>query len=427
MSSVRKKKPSRSGSKSYVPPVELLPLHHSGGFVPASAREKERGPKLAVFGIEKNGIDESEERRRRSRSPSRGRGRGRGRGEGIGMVYLHDTDGTVSWENRDAFDDDGERRSRRVQSEALEEELEGVPYFTLIISIVQGIILLVSLSTCLIAPLSVNPTIGPWPGVLDEWGGKNSFKILKDGELWRLFMPTLLHAGVLHFMCNVAIQMDACWEYELIWGTKKYAALYIMSGVGGILTSMAFKPGLIGVGASGAILGVVGGRVGEGIVTKALWDCGRKHRRPPHLYESYKSMRKELMWNLISVTFILLLSFLPYVDWPCHLGGLLTGLTISLCYFLTRIDSGVTWYKNFWLLVVLVVCIFFTAYLLIVFSLIFTTDFAPYDYLEDICGYYEKYYDDNGGDGDQDQEYCECTADRFGDTVNSIWSWLTTR
>ena len=52
-------------------------------------------------------------------------------------------------------------------------------------------------------------------------------------------------------------------HYEVAWGTSKYAFIYMASGVLGNLTSALLMPYTLGVGASGAIMGVLGARVGE--------------------------------------------------------------------------------------------------------------------------------------------------------------------
>ena len=64
------------------------------------------------------------------------------------------------------------------------------------------------------APFSINPMIGPYPTILDDWGAKNTFKLVVDGQWSRLFMPIFLHSGVIHLLGNLAIQLDQCKTYE---------------------------------------------------------------------------------------------------------------------------------------------------------------------------------------------------------------------
>jgi len=108
--------------------------------------------------------------------------------------------------------------------------------------------------------------IGPYPTVLDDWGAKNTYKMVEDGEWSRLVTPIFLHAGIIHLLGNLAIQLDQCALYEQQWGTPFYAFVYLSTGIVGGLLSLVIKPGVLGVGGSGAIMGVLGARIGEGLV-----------------------------------------------------------------------------------------------------------------------------------------------------------------
>lgn len=97
-------------------------------------------------------------------------------------------------------------------------ELDGKPiyivkqsrgYLSILFSMTQTMILLIMMVQCGIAPMKMNPMIGPYPDALSYWGGKNSYEILYDGEYWRMVSPILLHAGIIHLICNVAVQLDA--------------------------------------------------------------------------------------------------------------------------------------------------------------------------------------------------------------------------
>ena len=70
---------------------------------------------------------------------------------------------------------------------------------------------------CKVAPLSLNPMVGPCSDALDHCGGKNAHELINEEEHYRLLTPTLLHAGVLHLFGNVAAQLDQGAFYEKEW------------------------------------------------------------------------------------------------------------------------------------------------------------------------------------------------------------------
>ena len=53
----------------------------------------------------------------------------------------------------------------------------GLPLFTFCVSFVQISLSLLPFVACPLAPLNLNPMVGPYPTVLDAWGAKNSYKM----------------------------------------------------------------------------------------------------------------------------------------------------------------------------------------------------------------------------------------------------------
>ena len=77
-------------------------------------------------------------------------------------------------------------------------------------------------------------------------------------EWWRLFTAMFVHIGVIH----IALNMYCLWSLgplaERLFGRWKFLSLYLLSGVGGNVLSVALHPTLVAAGASGAIFGVAG-------------------------------------------------------------------------------------------------------------------------------------------------------------------------
>lgn len=102
---------------------------------------------------------------------------------------------------------------------------------------------------------------GPSSGALIKWGS-NFSPLVFQGEQWRLFTHILLHGGILH----IGLNMWALWQVgrhvELIYGSGRMSFIYVVAGVVGGIASAALRPGGVNsVGASGAILGLMGGLV----------------------------------------------------------------------------------------------------------------------------------------------------------------------
>ncbi|TRZ97385.1 MAG: rhomboid family intramembrane serine protease [Nitrospiraceae bacterium] len=125
-----------------------------------------------------------------------------------------------------------------------------------------------------------------------------------NGEWYRLVTVALLHGGILHLLFN----MYALWvigaSLESVIGRGRFAAIYVVSLIGGSSASLLFNASNIpAVGASGAIYGLFGAIV---IVNR-------------HSGRNAKSMYIVIAINL-AMGFII-----PNVDWHAHLGGLLFG------------------------------------------------------------------------------------------------------
>lgn len=57
------------------------------------------------------------------------------------------------------------------------------------------------------ASANENPSVGPPVYSMVRFGAKESALIIKHGEWWRIISPTMLHAGIIHIVPNVAIQV----------------------------------------------------------------------------------------------------------------------------------------------------------------------------------------------------------------------------
>ena len=93
-------------------------------------------------------------------------------------------------------------------------------------------------------------------------GCMDAERVLLDGEYYRFFTSMFMHGGIDHIVSNMIFLAALGEMLELVIGHARFAILYILSGIGGGLFSIA-NVLLSGnhhtsVGASGAIFGLIG-------------------------------------------------------------------------------------------------------------------------------------------------------------------------
>ena len=134
---------------------------------------------------------------------------------------------------------------------------------------------------------------------------------VQHGGWYRLVTAMFLHENLLH----IGFNMYALWAIgrvvEQYLGTVRYVGLYLVSGLAGSAGALLAAPAIPGLGASGAIFGILGAMmILEWQVTGRL--AGQA---------------------LALIAINLVISFtIPGISWGAHLGGLVGGILIMLSY-----------------------------------------------------------------------------------------------
>jgi len=207
-----------------------------------------------------------------------------------------------------------------------------------------------------------NSTGGPSGCALWRVGARWTPDILLRGEAWRLAVPICMHAGFIHLAMNIFAQLTIGLQAEFKWGmetrvntmdtnmtetpvntetgqgdscsnaaaacgsfsrtpqgTCKVFVIYMVSGImGNVLASVAETDLVLGVGASGSILGMVGGELAFLWSTWSRWE-------PHQRFERTRGM-------LISLVLVFVVGIAAPINtdnWA-HLGGLLSGFSLGL-------------------------------------------------------------------------------------------------
>ena len=142
------------------------------------------------------------------------------------------------------------------------------------------------------------------------------------GEYWRLLTAVFLHSGWMHLGLNCFGLFVFGQQLEQLYGHGRYVALYLLAGLAGSVASYALNLSLasnaIGVGASGAIFGVLGGLVAFFMSHRdRLGDMGRR------------TLIGLLLLAGINLAYGLATQG---VDNYAHMGGLVAGVLLGLAF-----------------------------------------------------------------------------------------------
>ncbi|KNZ44404.1 hypothetical protein VP01_91g11 [Puccinia sorghi] len=134
----------------------------------------------------------------------------------------------------------------------------------------------------------------------------------------RFILPLFLHAGLIHYALNIAVQLTSSALIERQMGSLRFILLYLPSGIFGFILGGNFS--LVGqpsVGASGAIFSTYAAVLVDLI---AHWSI------------EYRPTRK-LVFLVLEIVAGLLLGLIPGIDNFSHIGGFSMGILLAILLF----------------------------------------------------------------------------------------------
>jgi rhomboid protease GluP len=137
--------------------------------------------------------------------------------------------------------------------------------------------------------------------------------------------PVFIHAGILHLGVNMYSLFALGPAVERFFGPPRFLAVYLLSGVSGVIFSLAFSPAA-SVGASGAIFGLLGALATFLYLHQRLFGAG-----------GGMMLRQLVLVGALN----LFASLSPGIDLWGHIGGLVAGITCTL-YFGPRLAPSFT-------------------------------------------------------------------------------------
>ena len=150
-----------------------------------------------------------------------------------------------------------------------------------------------------------------------------------EGEIWRLWTVTLVHAPLTAMPFHLLFNMYALWLagpfVEQMYGRWRFLLFYLAFAAGGSLLTFAFGEARGGVGASGAIFGLFG----------LLFVAQRIHH--PVLDRGSRAFLGQL-GGLLAIN--LVFGFIvPGIDNFAHIGGLIAGAWLGVLFAPTNVQT----------------------------------------------------------------------------------------
>jgi rhomboid protease GluP len=155
----------------------------------------------------------------------------------------------------------------------------------------------------------------PTTAQLIHWGANYGPDTI-GGQWWRLLTCVFVHIGIMH----IALNMWCLWGLgklaEAMYDHWTFAAIYLITGVGASVASLAWNPVGVSAGASGAIFGIAGALISS-------------------LYLGEFSLPKTVVSGLLTSVLkfagynLVIGAFLGRIDNAAHVGGLVSGLILG--------------------------------------------------------------------------------------------------
>jgi rhomboid protease GluP len=112
---------------------------------------------------------------------------------------------------------------------------------------------------------------------------------------------------------NSWVLFDVGAQIEVTFGTSRYLVIYLISNITGYLASLYWAPTVPSIGASAAIMGLVGAMIAHSVRDRSSYGAAMR--------------RMYVRW----VVYILVIGLLPFfnIDNAAHVGGLAGGFAIG--------------------------------------------------------------------------------------------------
>ncbi|PUZ23193.1 hypothetical protein DCC81_22620 [Chitinophaga parva] len=152
---------------------------------------------------------------------------------------------------------------------------------------------------------------------LMQWGANNGYAVLIQHQYYRMLTAVFVHGGgLIHIFSNMYALLFAGVVLEPVLGAKRYAIMYLLTGIMASAVSIFIHPDVVSSGASGAVFGMYGGLIALMVARISS----------PHID------RVTMGSMIFFVGYNLAFGLIPGIDNAAHIGGLVTGFIVGLLY-----------------------------------------------------------------------------------------------
>lgn len=199
----------------------------------------------------------------------------------------------------------------------------------------------------------VSPTAPTSDQLVYHWGANVGVLVLFDHQWWRLVTSTFVHSGIIHIATNMWCLYNLGLLGEPLMGAFGVVATYLLTGVTGNLLSVALHPGVVragqvldpgvvSVGASGAVFGLAGVLIpllGSKLLPVNRAEVARLRR----------SVIYFAVFNFVIDFGVNAFNTRIRIDNMAHLGGFLSGLLLGVLLVPKLGADRKLWVRRQWL------------------------------------------------------------------------------
>lgn len=160
----------------------------------------------------------------------------------------------------------------------------------------------------------MNSILTPNSRTLVELGAQWWPLVIDHGQWWRCVTYAFTHGGLIHLAFNMMVLYQVGPQLEREIGTAGFTILYLFTALAATVLGLFWHPGVIVVGASGALFGLIG------------FSITYFHRIGGRFAHAQRDFM--LKWAFFAFIFGLLIG----ADNAAHLGGVLSGAALGVVF-----------------------------------------------------------------------------------------------